>query len=57
MFAAIIALIVSLGLAYQRGVRPLAALAGVGVGLAVTLGWVLTYAISRRRSRSCRCPP
>jgi uncharacterized membrane protein YedE/YeeE len=47
MFAAVIALIVSLGLAYDRGVRPMAALAGVGVGLAVTLGWALTYAISQ----------
>jgi uncharacterized membrane protein YedE/YeeE len=47
LFGAIIALIVSLGLAYARGVRPLAAVAGVGVGLAVTLGWVLTYSISQ----------
>jgi uncharacterized membrane protein YedE/YeeE len=47
LFAAIIGLIVSLGIAYLRGVRPLAALAGVGVGLAVTLGWFLTYAISQ----------
>jgi uncharacterized membrane protein YedE/YeeE len=46
-FGAILALIVSLGLAYSKGVRPLAAFAGVGVGLAVTLGWVLTYAISQ----------
>ena len=46
-FGAVLALIVSLGLAYTRGVRPFAALAGVGVGLAVTMGWVLTYAISQ----------
>jgi uncharacterized membrane protein YedE/YeeE len=47
MFLAILGLIVSIGLAYNRGVRPFAALAGVGVGLAVTLGWFLTYAISQ----------
>ena len=47
LFAAIVALVVSVGLAYTRGVRPGAVLAGVGVGLAVTLGWVLTYAIAQ----------
>ena len=46
-FLAVLGLIVSLGLAHTRGVRPMAALAGVGVGLAVTLGWYLTYAISQ----------
>ncbi len=46
-FLAVLGLIASLGLAHTRGVRPMAALAGVGVGLAVTLGWYLTYAISQ----------
>lgn len=46
LFLALLGLIVSLGLAHTRGVRPMAALAGVGVGLAVALGWTLTYAIA-----------
>ncbi|KPQ14176.1 MAG: sulfur transport protein [Rhodobacteraceae bacterium HLUCCO18] len=47
LFLALLGLIVSLGLAHTRGVRPMAALAGVGVGLAVALGWTLTYAIAQ----------
>jgi uncharacterized membrane protein YedE/YeeE len=47
LFLALLGLIVSLALAHTRGVRPMAALAGVGVGLAVTLGWYLTYAIAQ----------
>jgi uncharacterized membrane protein YedE/YeeE len=45
--AALLALGLSLGLAHRRGVTPGAALAGIGVGLAVTLGWVLTYDIAQ----------
>ncbi len=47
LFIALFGLIVSLALAHTRSVRPMAALAGVGVGLAVTLGWYLTYAIAQ----------
>jgi uncharacterized membrane protein YedE/YeeE len=45
--AALLALVLSLILAHRRDVGPGAMLAGVGVGLAVTLGWVLTYTIAR----------
>ena len=44
---ALLALGLALILAHRRGVSPLAALAGVGVGLAVTLGWILTYMIAQ----------
>lgn len=46
-FLASVGLILALGLAQMRGVRPFAALAAIGVGLAVTLGWVLTYSIAQ----------
>lgn len=47
LLAALVGLAAALALARLRGVRPGAAVAGVGVGLAVTLGWYLTYAISQ----------
>jgi uncharacterized membrane protein YedE/YeeE len=45
--AALLGLAVALVLAHRREVSPGEMLAGVGVGLAVTLGWVLTYAIAQ----------
>jgi uncharacterized protein len=47
LLAALAGLAGALALAHVRGVRPGAAVAGVGVGLAVTLGWYLTYAVSQ----------
>jgi uncharacterized membrane protein YedE/YeeE len=44
---ALAGLAASLALAHARGVRPMAALAGVGVGLSITLGWFLTYTIAQ----------
>ncbi len=46
-FVALAFLVVSLALALRKGVRMDAALAGMGVGIAVTLGWVLTYSIAQ----------
>lgn len=44
---ALAGLLAALLLARSRGVRPMASVAGIFVGLSITLGWYLTYLIAR----------
>lgn len=44
---AAVGLLLAFGLARRTAVTPMQAIMGMGVGLAVTLGWCLTYAVAR----------